>query len=157
MVDKNKPGHLSKAEIELYEVWYKEYPFDLYREFMKSVAEFYIKVGKGDPVEDLDKAIQILQLLKEKEVEHSGTAEIRTLEKLLSDGYKYLARDSKESWSTGGISAYAGEPQKYNGYWVDLYDLADTELLDKEFTEVKWVDDEPTKIADLLETYQAKA
>lgn len=89
--------------------------------------------------------------------EHAGTAEIRTLEKLLSDGYKYLARDSKESWSTGGISAYAGEPQKYNGYWVDLYGLADTELLDEEFTEVKWADDEPMKIVDLLETYQAKS
>lgn len=153
MVDKNKPGHLSKAEIELYEVWYKEYPFDLYREFMKSVAEFYIKVGKGDPVEDLDKAIQILQLLKEKEVEHAGTAEIRALEKLLSDGYKYLARDSKEPWSLGGISAYVGKPQKCNYYWVDNYDLASTELLDEEFTEVKWTDDEPTKIADLLTTY----
>lgn len=157
MVDNSKPGYLCKAEIELYEEWHKAYSFDLYREFMQAVAEFYIKVGKGDPVEGLDKAIQVLQLLKEKEIEHAGTAEIRTLEKLLSDGYKYLARDSKESWSTGGISAYAGEPQKYNGYWVDLYGLADTELLDKEFTEVKWVDDEPTKIADLLETYQAKS
>lgn len=157
MVDNSKPGYLCKAEIELYEEWYKAYSFDLYREFMQAVAEFYIKVGKGDPVEDLDKAIQVLQLLKEKETEHAGTAEIRTLEKLLSDGYKYLARDSKESWSTGGISAYAGEPQKYNGYWVDLYGLADTELLDEEFTEVKWADDEPMKIADLLETYQAKS
>lgn len=153
MVDNSKPDHLSKAEIEVYEVWYKECPFALYRSFMQSVAEFYIKVGKGDPIEYLDKAIQVLQLLKEKEIKHAGKSEIRTLEKLLSEGYKYLARDSEESWSAGGISAYAGEPQKYNGYWVDLYGLADTELLDEEFTEVKWTDNEPTKIGDLLETY----
>ena len=154
MTDNIKPEHYRKGEMDLYEAFSQIFPHNEYRAGMQMIAMRYMFRDKNDRVEDLNKAMETLERLKEKEIDYKSKAEIRTLEKLLADGYKYLARDSKNSFTVGGISAYAGEPQKRNDYWVDLYDLASTELLDEEFPEIKWTDDEPTKISDLLASYE---
>lgn len=73
------------------------------------------------------------------------------LRRLSYDGYLYLARDKD-----GVLSVYDGSPVKVEemGCW-DFYVVFDSETIQNDsFPEVKWIDDEPTKIVDLLATYQ---
>ena len=67
---------------------------------------------------------------------------------LLNRGFEYVARDSD-----GEIAVYDVKPVKFDTQWSD--DLGDwIEPLNNDyFPEVKWSDKEPTKIADLWETY----
>ena len=154
MKDNIRPEHYRKGEIDLYEAFSKIFPHNEYRAGMQMIAMRYMFRDKTDRVEDISKAIYSLERLKEKEIEYASKAVVRTLKELSTDGYKYIARDSKKSWSVGGISAYVGKPHKDNGVWIDLYDFASTELLDEEFPEIQWTDDEPTKIANLLASYE---
>ena len=72
MTDNIRPEHYRKGEIDLYEAWYRTYPFNEYRAIMQAVAERYMRRDKIDRVEDLGKAIYTLERLKEKEIEHGG-------------------------------------------------------------------------------------
>ena len=72
-----------------------------------------------------------------------------TLMNLLYRGFEYVARDSD-----GELAVYDVKPVKFDTQWSD--DLGDwIEPLDNDyFPEVKWSDEEPTKIADLWEIYE---
>lgn len=65
--DPIKPYHYRKGEIDLYESWYRTYPFNEFRAGMQMIAERYIKRDKDNRVEDLDKGIYTLERLKEYE------------------------------------------------------------------------------------------
>ena len=65
--DPIKPDHYRKGEIDLYESWYRTYPFNEFRAIMSAIAERYMKRDKENRIEDLDKAIYTLTRLKEYE------------------------------------------------------------------------------------------
>ena len=83
MVDNIKPEHYRKGEIDLFESWYRTRPFNEFRAIMESIAERYMKRDKIDRVEDLDKAIETLSRLKEKEIEHLNGFQPDKLEELV--------------------------------------------------------------------------
>ena len=69
--DPIKPAHYRKGEIDLYESWYRTYPFNEFRAGMQMIAERYMKRDKDNRIQDLDKAIYSLTRLKEyEEVQH---------------------------------------------------------------------------------------
>jgi hypothetical protein len=72
MTDNIRPEHYRTGEIDLYEAWYRTYPFDQYRAIMQAIAERYMRRDKNDRVEDISKAIYTLERLKEKEIERAG-------------------------------------------------------------------------------------
>ena len=63
--DPIKPSHYRKGEIDLYESWYRTYPFNEFRAIMSAIAERYMKRDKHDRVEDIKKSIETLTRLKE--------------------------------------------------------------------------------------------
>ena len=65
--DPIKPSHYRKGEIDLYESWYRTYPFNEFRAIMSAIAERYMKRDKDNRIQDLDKAIYSLTRLKEYE------------------------------------------------------------------------------------------
>ena len=65
--DPIKPSHYRKGEIDLYESWYRTYPFNEFRAGMQMIAERYMKRDKDNRIQDLDKAIYTLSRLKEYE------------------------------------------------------------------------------------------
>lgn len=67
MSDNIKPKHYRTGEIDLYEAWYRTYPFNEYRAIMQAVAERYMKRDKEDRILDIDKAMETLTRLKEYE------------------------------------------------------------------------------------------
>ena len=70
--DPIKPAHYRKGEIDLFESWYRTYPFNEFRAGMQMIAERYMKRDKHDRVEDIKKSIETLTRLKEYEVkEHA--------------------------------------------------------------------------------------
>ena len=186
MTDNIKPDHYRKGEIDLYEAFSQIFPHNEYRAGMQMIAMRYMFRDKIDRVEDLNKAMETLERLKEKEIEHRGKQEKvksnKTLKELFADmgkdfggidfdewlrnkedsesvyllkgflehGFKYLARDKD-----GVLYASDGEPYKVEdlGFW-DVQIIFDREPIQNDnFPEVKWSDDEPTKIADLWEIY----
>jgi len=130
-------------------------------------------------IEYYDGAIESLERLKEKEIEHAkkntktlkepfsdlGKAfgginfdewfrkqkydeNIYLLKALYERGFNYLARDESRD-----LFAYEIEPEKKNYLWTVYFD--DCEIIENDnFPEVKWTDDEPTRIVDLLATYE---
>jgi len=120
MKDNIKPEHYRKGEIDLYEAWYRTYPFNEYRAIMQAVAERYMRRDKIDRVEDINKAIYTLERLKEKEIEHREKQENvksnKTLKELFADDmgeafvgvdfYKWLRKqknaDLLETYENGG-------------------------------------------------------
>lgn len=72
------------------------------------------------------------------------------LKRLWKEGYRYLVRDEN-----GGFYAFDSTPSKDEeaGYWDVRMNLDSENILDDDFPEVKWTDEMPTKIADLLATY----
>lgn len=184
MTDNIKPDHYRKGEIDLYEAFSQIFPHNEYRAGMQMIAMRYMFRDKVDRVEDLGKAIYTLERLREKEIEHAkentktpqeafndmakdfggvktkiageylGSVYLNheeLLRRLSYDGYLYLARDKD-----GVLSVYDGSPVKVEemGCW-DFYVVFDSETIQNDnFPEVKWIDDEPTKIVDLLATYQ---
>ena len=65
--DPIQPAHYRKGEIDLYESWYRTYPFNEFRAGMQMIAERYIKRDKDNRVEDINKAVYTLERLKEYE------------------------------------------------------------------------------------------
>ena len=178
MTDNIKPNHYRKGDIDLYEAFSQIFPHNEYRAGMQMIAMRYMFRDKIDRVEDLKKAIYSLERLKEKEIEHDKK-NTRTLEEVLGeitktaivgkylgsvylnhedllrrlsyDGYLYLSRDKD-----GALYASDGEPYKVEdlGFW-DVQIIFDREPIQNDnFPEVKWTDDEPTKISELLATYE---
>lgn len=72
MADNIRPEHYRTGEIDLFESWYLTYPFNEYRAIMQAVAERYMRRDKNDRVEDLDKCMETIRRLKEKEIEYAG-------------------------------------------------------------------------------------
>ena len=184
MKDNIKPEHYRKGEIDLYEAFSQIFPHNEYRAGMQMIAMRYMFRDKVDRVEDLGKAIYTLERLKEKEIEHTGknTKTIKDafddmakafgafktktagqyldeiyykhedlLERLWKENYRYLARDRD-----GALYAFDGSPVKTeeSGLWVVCLDLDSEHIQNDNFPEIKWTDDEPTKIADLLASYE---
>ena len=158
MTDNIKPEHYRTGEIDLYEAWYRTYPFEQYRAIMQAVAERYMRRDKNDRVEDLGKAIYTLERLKEKEIEqiegkparnYKVDENIFLLKGLLERGCEYLARDKNaELW------VYNVQPIKLTQYWSSANGGRGERLSSEYFPEVKWTDEMPTKIVDLSATYQ---
>ncbi|WP_199445708.1 hypothetical protein [Aerococcus sp. 1KP-2016] len=169
MTDNIKPEHYRTGEIDLFEEWYLTYPFEQYRAIMQSHAEKYLRRNKVDRVEDLGKAIYTLEILKEKEIEHAGGDEESItkdgtitykseeyentflLKGFLEHGFNYLARDFD-----GDIYVYKFPPMKRKTTWyAHTIGINRAEKInDHSFPEVGWSDKKPTKIADLLATYE---
>ena len=184
MKDNIKPDHYRKGNVDLYEAFSQIFPHNEYRSGMQMIAMRYMFRDKKDRVEDLNKSIYTLERLKEKEIEHANkntkeqqepfddTAKdfggVKTkitgqylgsvylnhedlLRRLSYDGYLYLSRDRD-----GVLYASDGEPYKVEdlGFW-DVQIIFDREPIQNDnFPEIKWSDDEPTRIADLPETYE---
>ena len=179
MTDNIKPEHYRKGEIDLYEAFSQIFPHNEYRAGMQMIAMRYMFRDKIDRVEDIGKAIYSLERLKEKEIEHakkntkplkdtfSGLGKdfgsidfdewfrkqkydenIYLLKGLYGRGFNYLARDE-----SGDLFAYAIEPEKKNYLWTVYFD--DCEIIENDnFPEIKWTDNEPTKISKLLASYE---
>ncbi|MFE2840178.1 hypothetical protein [Aerococcus urinaeequi] len=205
MTDNIKPEHYRKGEIDLYEAFSQIFPHNEYRAGMQMIAMRYMFRDKNDRVEDIGKAMETLERLKEKEIEYKGkqvkskdeviddavefmrkhkrehdiktpeaaivdmleafndvdTSEaihkqddqerVSLLKNLLNKGFEYVARDKD-----GVLSVYDGSPVKVEemGCW-DFYVVFDSETIQNDnLPEVKWTDDEPTKISKLLATYE---
>ena len=122
-------------------------------------------------IEYYDGAIESLERLKEKEIEHREAQElskdetidnafdfirkhenkerVSLLEHLTYSGFEYIAKDiNDELW------AYEDRPNKYDVQWAvsggDTFKVRGG----KSYPEVQWSNEEPTKIADLLDIYQ---
>ena len=182
MKDNIKPEHYRKGEIDLYEAFSQIFPHNEYRAGMQMIAMRYMFRDKIDRVEDISKAIYSLERLKEKEIEHAkkntkplkelfsdmgkdfggidfdewlrnkeDSESIYLLKGFLEHGFKYLARDRD-----GVLYASDGEPYKVVdlGFW-DVKIIFDREPIHSDnFPEVQWSDAEPTRIVDLLATYE---
>ena len=184
MTDNIKPEHYRKGEIDLYEAFSQIFPHNEYRAGMQMIAMRYMFRDKIDRVEDISKAIYSLERLREKEIEHAKQNSKTTkeafddmieafgvvkkkntgryldeiyfnhedlLKRLWGEGYRYLARDKN-----GELFAYEGAPSKVDdfGAWGVYVLLKHEHIGNDDLPEVQWSDDEPTKIADLLATYE---
>ena len=76
---------------------------------------------------------------------------IYLLKGFLERGFKYIARDKD-----GALYAFNGSPVKTeeSGLWDVCLDLDSEHIQNDNFPEVKWTDDEPTRIDVLLAFYQ---
>lgn len=181
MTDNIKPEHYRKGEIDLYEAFSQIFPHNGYRAGMQMIAMRYMFRDKIDRVEDLGKAIYTLERLKEKEIERAekntktpqetfddtakdfGVAKTKNageyldsiylnhedlLRRLSYDGYNYLARDEDEK-----LWAYDTQPLKLRLIWASASDRWGKRIGFDNFPEVKWEDENPTKISDILEKY----
>ena len=182
MTDNIKPDHYRKGEIDLYEAFSQIFPHNEYRAGMQMIAMRYMFRDKIDRVEDLNKSIYTLERLKEEEIEYakkntkplkddfSGLGKafggidfdewfrkqkydenIYLLKALYERGFNYLARDED-----GALYAFDSSPVKTeeSGLWDVCLDLDSEHIQNDNFPEVKWSDDEPTKISKLLATYE---
>ena len=125
---------------------------------MQMIAMRYMFRDKIDRVEDLNKAMETLERLKEKEIEQSKRT-VKTPEEAIDDieksklllelGYEYLARDKD-----GQLWAHEFPPLKYTTYWSHVRENKTLEVSRNNFPEIKWIDNEPTMISKLLATYE---
>ena len=176
MTDNIKPEHYRTGDIDLYEAFSQIFPHNEYRAGMQMIAMRYMFRDKNDRVEDLKKAIYTLERLKEKEIERDKK-NTRTLEEVLgeitktaivgkyfdetyfnredllkrlrNEGYNYLARDKD-----GDLWVFMVRPEKEDDFWDAKTDYHSVIIENDNFLEVQWSDEEPTKITDLLETYE---
>jgi len=184
MTDNIKPDHYRKGEIDLYEAFSQIFPHNEYRAGMQMIAMRYMFRDKVDRVEDLGKAVETLERLKEKESEHAkrnsktlqeafnhmandlGCVKTKIAGTYLDDVYRYhddlLKRLRSEGYrylardEDDVLFAYEGAPVKVRGFgFWDAYILFNHEYIgDDDFPEVQWTDEKPTKISYLLEKYQ---
>ena len=92
-------------------------------------------------IRDID-ASELLHNLKDDE-------NIRLLNSFLNSDYNYLARDED-----GELWGFRAKPEKEDDFWDAKTDYRSTIIESDDFPEIKWTDDEPTKIAELLESYE---
>ena len=184
MTDNIKPEHYLKGEIDLYEAFSQIFPHNEYRAGMQMIAMRYMFRDKIDRVEDLKKAIYSLERLKEKEIEYlkkqDKVKSNKTLKELYDDtgndfggidfdewlrnkediyllkglyerGFNYLVRDKD-----GALYAFDSSPVKAeeSGLWDVCLDLDSEHIQNDNFPEIKWTDNEPTKISELLATHE---
>ena len=182
MTDNIKPDHYRKGKVDLYEAFSQIFPHNEYRAGMQMIAMRYMFRDKIDRVEDLKKAIYTLERLREKEIEHREKQEKvksnKTLKEAIADidkdfdewlrnkedsesvyllkgflrnGFKYLARNFD-----GDVWIYQFPPIKRKTTWYNnTLGSSVSEKIDKHnFPEVKWTDEEPTKISKLLASYE---
>ena len=179
MKDNIKPDHYRKGKIDLYEAFSQIFPHNEYRAGMQMIAMRYMFRDKIDRVEDLGKSIYTLERLKEKEIEYRDKQEkvksnktlkelfadmgkdfggidfdewlrnkedsesISLLRNLQHDGFEYLAR-----YENGELWAHSNHPTKKSNGWSSFRFIKN--IYNDNFPEVKWTDDEPTKISELL-------
>ena len=107
----------------------------------KTLKELFADMGKDFGDIDFD------EWFRNKEDSES----IYLLKGLLERGFKYLARDKD-----GALYAFDSSPVKTeeSGLWDVCLDLDSEHIQNDNFPEVQWTDNEPTKIADLLATYE---
>ena len=158
MTDNIKPEHYRTGEIDLYEAFSQIFPHNEYRAGMQMIAMRYMFRDKVDRVEDLNKSIYTLERLKEKEIEQSKRT-VKTPEEAIDDiekskfllelGCKYLTRDKD-----GQLLAHEFPPLKYTTYWAYDRENKIFGVSRNNFPEVKWMDEEPTKISKLLAIYE---
>ena len=81
--------------------------------------------------------------------------EITALEKEIlkhakAKGFNYIARDKDKE-----IFVYGSTPKKHDNYWGDgsIFEDGDFNFFNDLFQFVKWEDEEPTKIDDVLNNY----
>lgn len=118
---------------------------------LAEIAEMKTKLEKlAVAIEKMTKEISGNKKIKIEGVyqEKIYTLKINLLEELQEAEYEYLARDE-----SGVLYAYAIEPEKKNYVWGAYCD--DCEIIENDnFPEIKWTDGEPTKISDLLASYE---
>lgn len=180
MINDIKSENYRTGEIDMYEWWYLTYPFEQYRAIMQATAERYMRIDEGDCVENLSEAIYALERLKEKEIERTkkNTKTLKEafveildrdvkpknagqyldeiyyhhddlLKRLRKGGYDYLARDLD-----GELWVFGVKPKKEDDSWDAETDYHGSIIENDNFPEIQWTDDEPTKITDLLESYE---
>lgn len=92
-------------------------------------------------IRDID-ASELLRNLKDEN--------IRLLNSFLDSGYNYLARDEN-----GNLWKYQSIPKRNVSFWNESsFEDTPCKINGSNFPEVKWADDEPTEIAELLEAYE---
>src|SRR5574344_1310973 len=73
------------------------------------------------------------------------------LKELYNDGYRWIARDEN-----GYVYVYYGEPKKLLSIWKDSEDGGSSCCLNKYvFPYIKWEDEKPTKINDIIRDYDS--
>ena len=135
---------ISKAIYSLERLKEKEIEHREKQEKVKSnkiLKELFADMGKDFGGIDFD------EWLRNKEDSES----IYLLKGLFERGFKYLARDED-----GALHAFDGSPVKTeeSSLWDVCLDLDSEHIQNDNFPEVKWADDEPTRIVDLLAIYE---
>ena len=107
----------------------------------KTLKELFADMGKDFGDIDFD------EWLRNKEDGES----IYLLKGLLERGFNYLVRDSD-----GALYAFDSSPVKTeeSGLWDVCLDLDSEHIQNDNFPEIKWTDNEPTKIPELLASYE---
>lgn len=158
MTDNIKPEHYRTGEIDLYEAFSQIFPHNEYRAGMQMIAMRYMFRNKIDRVEDLKKAIYTLERLEEKENEYAEDKlthnykvdeSIFLLKGLLERGFEYLSRDKDEE-----LWMYDVQPVKLTKRWSEVDGGWAERIGTDNFPEIKWTDEEPTKISKLLAKYE---
>ena len=91
MTDNIKPEHYRKGEIDLYEAFSKIFPHNEYRAGMQMIAMRYMFRDKNDRVEDLGKAIETLERLREKEIEYRKKQETENSGKMFEEAFAAIS------------------------------------------------------------------
>ena len=182
MKDNIRPDHYRKGKIDLYEAFSQIFPHNEYRAGMQMIAMRYMFRDKIYRVEDIGTSIYTLDRFKEKEIEykeaqwkekafeeeianlgealrsintsenihkHDEQEQLFLLKHLLNRGFEYLARDKNDELWT-----YDAAPKKLTQSWADIEGEWAEKLVSEDFPEVKWTDEEPTRIDVLLAFYQ---
>ena len=92
MTDNIKPEHYRKGEIDLYEAFSQIFPHNEYRAGMQMIAMRYMFRDKIDRVEDLNKAMETLERLKEKEIEHREKQEKVKSNKTIKEAFDDIGK-----------------------------------------------------------------
>lgn len=68
-----QPGHYNQGDMDLFEIFYHQYPFNEFRAIMKShIAKYLHRYQDKNGTEDLDKASYCIQRLREYEERESN-------------------------------------------------------------------------------------
>ena len=71
------------------------------------------------------------------------------LKRLRNEGYEYLARDEN-----GDLWVFRVKPKKEDDFWDTENDYHSTIVKNDNFPQIQWTDEEPTKISELLASYE---
>lgn len=97
-----------------------------------------------------DKAMDIVAVYELNEVwkreEPTITEDEKAILRNLPADYEWIARDGRNS----ELYIYPDKPDKHEGFWMAKCDYRSLDALSHLFVMVKWEDDEPWKIEDLL-------